>query len=62
MYIKPIAMKTKAVAAKPDNKKEPIGKNMLRKPEELKTDSPLSEKDEVKQAEERLNKPLKKHL
>jgi hypothetical protein len=29
---------------------------------ELKTEGPLSEKDEVKQAETRTNKPLKRHL
>ena len=36
--------------------KKPVSKS--RKSEELKTDPPLSEKDEVKRAEEKMNKNI----
>jgi hypothetical protein len=32
------------------------------KPQELKTEPPISEKDEVKKAEARTNKPIRHHL
>ncbi|MDB5154406.1 MAG: hypothetical protein JWR54_3157 [Mucilaginibacter sp.] len=37
-------------------------KHVQHKSEELKTDSPLSEKDEIKEAEERLRAVQKKRL
>jgi hypothetical protein len=44
---------------KQSNEKTGTGKTP-KKPEELKTEPPISEKDEVKQAEERTNKARKK--
>jgi hypothetical protein len=53
-------MKTKAEQARQGDKKELTRDTKLNNGE-LKTDRPLSEKDEVKQAESRMNKPLR-HL
>lgn len=44
--------------------KKPIkveGDEIMNKPGELKTDAPLAEKDEVKKAERRTQKEVKKH-
>ena len=49
-------MKTETKASKP---KESTGSSQK---EEIKTDMPVSEKDEVKDAEKRTQKGLKKHL
>ena len=54
-------MKTKEAPAKHVEKKDANQNHMLNRGE-LKTDSPLSEKDEVKQAESRTSKPLRHHL
>jgi hypothetical protein len=54
-------MKTKAEQARQGDKKD-ISRNHTLNHGELKTDRPLSEKDEVKQAEVRTNKPLRYHL
>jgi hypothetical protein len=54
-------MKTKESAASPDKKS--IRNNTSAKSEELHTDFPLSEKDEVKEAEKRTNtRPLRRRL
>jgi len=53
------AMKKRGKAEEPPRKETPKNTPM-NKPGELKTDQPLSEKDEVKQAEERLRKAQKK--
>lgn len=55
-------MKTKDSQAKQGDKKNQNGQSSLLRQNGLKTDSPLSEKDEVKQAESRTNKPLRHHL
>jgi len=47
-------------AETPEKLKEGSKKIAPQKAEELKTDLPLSEKDEVKQAEEKLRKRVKK--
>jgi hypothetical protein len=54
-------MKTKAEQAKHGDKKD-LTRNHTLNNGELKTDRPLSEKDEVKQAESRMSKPLRHHL
>ncbi len=51
----------KAEQAKHGDKKD-ITRNHTLNNGELKTDRPLSEKDEVKQAESRMSKPLRHHL
>jgi hypothetical protein len=51
-------MKTKTAPAKTNEKIN----TQNTKHEELKTDYPLSEKDEVKQAEKRLSKSIRYHL
>ena len=53
-------MKTKAAQAKQGDKRDMPGNNAQNKG--LRTDRPLSEKDEVKQAESRMSKPLRYHL
>jgi hypothetical protein len=54
-------MKTKETVASPDKKS--IQNNIPAKAEELHTDFPLSEKDEVKAAEKRTNtRPLRRRL
>jgi len=55
-------MKTKEGQAKQGDKKSQSSQSNLLRHNGLKTDSPLSEKDEVKQAESRMNKPLRHHL
>jgi hypothetical protein len=59
-YLKITAMKTKINPASPDNVKPGRKLNAPAKAEELHTDFPLSEKDEVKQAEKRTNNGTKK--
>jgi hypothetical protein len=54
-------MKTKAEQAKHGDKKD-LTRNHTLNNGELKTDRPLSEKDEVKQAESRMSKPLRHHF
>ena len=54
-------MKTKAEQAKNGDKKG-ITRDHTLNNGTLKTDRPLSEKDEVKQAESRMSKPLRHHL
>jgi hypothetical protein len=55
-------MKTKEAQTKQGDKKDQNSQSGLLRQNDLKTDSPLSEKDEVKQAELRTNKPLRHHL
>lgn len=55
-------MKTKAGQASPGDKKNTQNNGHLLKNGALQTDLPLSEKDEVKQAERRTNKALRHHL
>jgi len=54
-------MKTKAEHVKQGDKKD-IARDHTLNNGALKTDRPLSEKDEVKQAESRMSKPLRHHL
>ena len=49
-------------AETPEKLKEGSKKNVPQKAEELKTEGPLSEKDEVKQAEEKMRKRAKKSV
>lgn len=55
-------MKTKATPVKSDGKKDTTDAGGSQRHEELRSEGPLAEKDEVKQAERRLNKSIRQHL
>jgi hypothetical protein len=55
-------MKTKDTPVKSDGKKDPRDIGASQRHDELRSEGPLAEKDEVKQAERRLNKSIRQHL